>query len=675
MENNVPKVSVIIPVYNTENYLRKCLDSVCNQTLKDIEIICINDCSTDSSLELLRGYASKDSRIKIIDFKENKGAAVARNTGIDEAQGEYLGFIDSDDYVDINFYENLYKKAYETRSEVIKGSDMIIVHTDGTKEVDKQNERIKKNKINFWSQYTTAIYQREFILKNNIRFPIGLLVGEDPVFAIKCAFLSNKIDIINNAQYYYIRRDGSLDSENWDDKKIDSYIKYIEIITDFASGFKLNYSDYKHFTGWILHSIETTRLIKASNNQKNYKILTEFFTKIRQKLFKYPIKILFDANVLYISEKRGIYWVSYNLLKKFLNDKRFEVTLWLDRNFACINPDPLYNDLRPVFSNIHLGKIANYKVLENKHFNASEYDVYFNPAINGQLSVGLKPQSFYMLYDTIPMMDKDWFAPEYSKEFKNFYDKLTKDTYCFCDSQSCKNDFIKYFKNLDEDKMSVALISTALNLYPQRDKKKLDVILKKYNAQIPEGSKYILYFGAPHDPRKNVLFSIKCFINFIRQNDIQDLYFILGGARKDILLEMLKSYAGKNYESCKKHIIVLEYVDKEDVNILYSNSLFFSFLSLYEGFGMPPLEAMQAGVPVICANNSSLPEVVGDAAIMVDAEDEEEIIAAFAKFYFNEELRNEYIKRGLARAKLFSWEKTYEIISNRIINVLTNDEK
>jgi len=122
-----------------------------------------------------------------------------------------------------------------------------------------------------------------------------------------------------------------------------------------------------------------------------------------------------------------------------------------------------------------------------------------------------------------------------------------------------------------------------------------------------------------------------------------------------------------------KYIITLGFIDDEDVNILYSNSLFFTFISLYEGFGMPPLEAMQAGVPVICANNSSLPEVVGDAAIMVNAENEKEIIEAFSKFYFNEELRNEYVEKGLARAKLFSWDKTVKIMTDKMIGVLSEE--
>ena len=98
------KVSVVIPVYNVEDYLRDCLDSIVNQTLKDIEIICINDGSTDNSLEILEHYKSKDERIKVIS-QENGGISAARNKGIDLASGDYISFIDSDDYIDNNFYE------------------------------------------------------------------------------------------------------------------------------------------------------------------------------------------------------------------------------------------------------------------------------------------------------------------------------------------------------------------------------------------------------------------------------------------------------------------------------------------------------------------------------------------------------------------------------------------
>ena len=104
----MPNLSIITPIYNTQKYLNRCLDSLINQTLKDIEIICINDCSTDNSLEILKEYQNKDKRIKIINLKENKKQGYARNIALNEANGEYIGFIDSDDWIDLNYFEKLF---------------------------------------------------------------------------------------------------------------------------------------------------------------------------------------------------------------------------------------------------------------------------------------------------------------------------------------------------------------------------------------------------------------------------------------------------------------------------------------------------------------------------------------------------------------------------------------
>lgn len=107
---NNPKVSIIMPVYNVEKYLKKCLNSLINQTLDDIEIICVNDGSTDNSDKILQEFAQKDSRIKILT-QSNKGQSVARNLAIENANGEYLGFVDSDDWVDLDYFEKLYNIA------------------------------------------------------------------------------------------------------------------------------------------------------------------------------------------------------------------------------------------------------------------------------------------------------------------------------------------------------------------------------------------------------------------------------------------------------------------------------------------------------------------------------------------------------------------------------------
>lgn len=115
------KVSIIVPVYNVEKFLEKCLDSLVNQTLHDIEIICINDGSTDKSLEILKSFANKDKRITVID-KQNEGPSVARNVGLEKAQGEYIGFVDSDDWVDLDFYEKLYNSAINNGADISTAS-------------------------------------------------------------------------------------------------------------------------------------------------------------------------------------------------------------------------------------------------------------------------------------------------------------------------------------------------------------------------------------------------------------------------------------------------------------------------------------------------------------------------------------------------------------------------
>lgn len=202
------KVSVIIPVYNTEKYLSKCLDSVCNQTLTDIEIICINDCSLDNSLNIIHDYAQKDNRVKCIDFNENKGAAVARNTGIDCARGEYIAFVDSDDFIDLDFYEKLYNKAIHEKADCVKGN----YRDANTGNIDYYlNKKIEEYQTNFAYAYCSAIFKRDIIAANEIYFPNAIDM-EDPVFTLKFALLMNKIVIVNDACINIVRRDTSLTS-------------------------------------------------------------------------------------------------------------------------------------------------------------------------------------------------------------------------------------------------------------------------------------------------------------------------------------------------------------------------------------------------------------------------------------------------------------------------------
>jgi len=178
----MPKVSVVVPVYNVEKYLRECLDSIVSQTLKDIEIICVNDGSTDNSPAILEEYANKDNRIKIIS-KSNSGYGHTMNVGIDAATGEYIGIVETDDYIKQDMYEKLYNIAIKYDLDFIK-ADFYRFSYEGEKQKLQYNHiaglypelynrvirpydnlKVFRFIMNTWS----GIYKREFLVKHNIR--------------------------------------------------------------------------------------------------------------------------------------------------------------------------------------------------------------------------------------------------------------------------------------------------------------------------------------------------------------------------------------------------------------------------------------------------------------------------------------------------------------------------
>ena len=144
----MPKVSVVVPCYNVATYVGACLDSLVNQTLHDIEIICVDDKSTDDTANIIKKRAGADARIKLIELPQNAGVSVARNTGIDAATGEYIGFVDPDDYVDLDFYEKLYEVATRENADIAK-ANLTVVNVDGVHTAGRLNRYVNKDKLNF----------------------------------------------------------------------------------------------------------------------------------------------------------------------------------------------------------------------------------------------------------------------------------------------------------------------------------------------------------------------------------------------------------------------------------------------------------------------------------------------------------------------------------------------
>jgi glycosyltransferase involved in cell wall biosynthesis len=289
----LPSISIIVPIYNTEPYLKKCLDSLVNQTLENIEIICVNDCSPDNSLNILREYEKKDDRIKVVDFKENRGVSVARNEGVKIARGEYVGFVDSDDYVDLDFYEKLYKETENGKTDIVKGEIKKIIF-DSKKNKNCSDPIHEKNfgyffgnngRIYICGAFSTCLYRTHFIKENKMAFPINLTVGEDLVFVVKAMLLAKKIKLVDGAFYYYVRHYDSADTAIYDKKKLISIIMSCHNVFDFINITEISVDDYLNVVVFYCKFLVSIITDKTNDNGSKTFVAREIF-KLCDKIKK-----------------------------------------------------------------------------------------------------------------------------------------------------------------------------------------------------------------------------------------------------------------------------------------------------------------------------------------------------------------------------------------------------
>lgn len=238
-----PDVSIIIPVYNASPWLHRCLDSIVNQSLKNIEIICVNDASTDSSIDILREYQKKDSRVKVLNLECNRGEAGARNFALPLAQGRYIGFVDSDDYVEATFYETLYRNAVEQFADISKGGVQRF-YNGVLDRPSNVSPSILNNKYHFSSAFWTAIYRADLLKMHNITFMNGLICGTDLVFLIQAVANANFVYAVDSPSYIYCKRDDSADSPILSISKIKSVLASAHFIVDFLNNFSVTSEEY-----------------------------------------------------------------------------------------------------------------------------------------------------------------------------------------------------------------------------------------------------------------------------------------------------------------------------------------------------------------------------------------------------------------------------------------------
>ena len=298
----MPKVSVIVPVYNTEKYLRKCLDSLVNQTLKDIEIVIVNDGSKDSSPDIIKEYMEKYPGKFLYATQENSGQAVARNRALKMCTGDYVGFLDSDDTAKPEMFEKMYIKATETDSDmVVCDYDYITDKNRFTKHVKSFTSR-EDMFIDCFVDPWNKLYKADVLKDNDVLFPEGYFY-EDTGWFIKSIPFVERFDKINESLADHYKREGSTMTA-LDDKRVQHIFPVLQSVLDFYKEkgvFEKYYAELEYFCSKILLCSSFGRISRVKDKTIRKQLMDSTFSFLDANFPEYK------ANRYYIGRKIGIY--------------------------------------------------------------------------------------------------------------------------------------------------------------------------------------------------------------------------------------------------------------------------------------------------------------------------------------------------------------------------------
>lgn len=311
------KVSIVVPIYNVEKYLPRCINSLINQTLQEIEIILVNDGSTDNSAKIAKEYLTKyESKIKYVE-KENGGLSDARNFGMNYATGEYIAFLDSDDYIEPNAYEEMYEKAKKENADYVE-CDFIWEYTNKIKEdkrisYNNKKEMLENVRVVAWNK----LIKRSIIVENKLSFPKGLTY-EDIEFTYKLIPHIEKTEYIDKCFVHYVQRENSIANvQNERTAEIftilDNVIEYYKqnnIYQEYKEELKYNYARY-------LLCSSLKRICKVQDKIKRKELIQKTWQELNEK---YPDwkrnKILNNKNTKKNRYMRTVNKLTYKIYTK-----------------------------------------------------------------------------------------------------------------------------------------------------------------------------------------------------------------------------------------------------------------------------------------------------------------------------------------------------------------------
>lgn len=343
-------ITVIVPCYNVEKYVAKCLDSIINQTYKNLEIIIVEDVSNDNTLKIVEEYTKKDSRIKLIRNEKNGGLAYSRNVGLANSNGNYISFIDSDDYISLDFYEKMINSIKNNHSDIAICDFQVVNEIDNTKEIVKccvEKEFNKLNVINngFAASACNKIFKKELITK--YKFAEGK-VNEDIAVVIPLVVEANKISYASDIYYYYIQRTGSIQNSKFSEKRFDIFYG-VDTTLDRIK----NCDNYNEIKDAIIFNQIIILLLYVITKEKDKKARKNILKKYRMLSKKYNItkNIFFKKFIESCGKKHAIY---YKKLVEFTSNNH----IFLANNLISMY-DALYKILKKsVIPNIDINRVV-----------------------------------------------------------------------------------------------------------------------------------------------------------------------------------------------------------------------------------------------------------------------------------------------------------------------------
>lgn len=372
----MPKISVIIPVYNVEKYLAECLTSVVNQTFKDIEIICVNDGSTDNSPKILEEFAQKDSRIKIIN-QENQGLSAARNTGLDVATGEYVSFIDSDNFVRTDLYADIQKllpaelicfnaKIFPISEKYRTLQNYTQCQFDG--EQPMEEKLILKTNIHVWNK----VFRTSIIKENNIRFPKGLYFEDFP-FVCEYMLSINSVKFFGGKGYYFYRQQPNSLMNNCSHKSIHHLYAW-HYLYDKLKERKL-LDKYPNLINKLFrtYTILAYKYSDEASKDNILKTAQEYASEISYKGLDELIDALINNKMIYYGRKEKIFSI-----KNFEHNGYKDKILTLLGLQIKLKSEPMWEYKPKVLVHLHLYYLdqLDYMLKKLKNINSCDWDLF-----------------------------------------------------------------------------------------------------------------------------------------------------------------------------------------------------------------------------------------------------------------------------------------------------------